>query len=219
MKGATVGDGSGMVRGVRYTLEAKAADWPDPAVPDDALSGDPNAPAWAGDPYEEGDQSDPVDAFAAFTGGEGQTAWLDRAEDGTLTGWVQDGDSVYRYTDPEAWATDVDGAGMTRAGELATDEPPADGEDPASEPPTDGEEPPAEEDPEQVDVQLDDSTGHDPNGDTPAVPGDGVAPMNEGDPAQPEHDENMDPMDDNFYTRMKKKGEKKSLALHVRVAE
>lgn len=228
MKGATVGDGSGMVRGVRYTLEAKAADWPDPAVPDDALGGDPNAPTWAGDLYEEGDQSDPVDAFAAFTGGEGQTAWLDRAADGTLTGWVQDGDSVYRYTDPQAWATDVDGASMSRAGELGGDE--SDPADPADEPvdgdavegeepPADGEEPPAEgEDPAQQ-VELDDSTGHDPNGDTPAVPGDGVAPMNEGDPAEPEHDENMDPMDDNFYTRMKKKGEKKSLALHVRVVE
>jgi hypothetical protein len=205
----------------------KAADWPDPAAPEDAvddtLDGDPNAPKWAGDLYEEGDETDPVEAFAAFTGDDGVTAWLDVAPDGTKTGWVKDGEEVYRYSDPNAWALDVDGAGMARAGELDTPE----GEDPAAEPPADETTDPAADpaaDPEaaadpaaEEDVQVDDSTGHDPNGDTPAVPGDGVAPENEGDGGEPEHEEHMDPQDDNFYTRMKKKGEKKSaLAIHVR---
>jgi hypothetical protein len=211
----------------------KAADWPDPAAPEDAvddtLDGDPNAPKWAGDLYEEGDETDPVEAFAAFTGDDGVTAWLDVAPDGTKTGWVKDGEEVYRYSDPNAWALDVDGAGMARAGELDTPEgeEPAEGEDPAAGPPADETTDPAADpaaDPEaaadpaaEEDVQLDDSTGHDPNGDTPAIPGDGVAPENEGDGGEPEHEEHMDPQDDNFYTRMKKKGEKKSaLAIHVR---
>jgi len=219
---------------VEYRLEAKAADWPDPAVPEGAVTDpadkDPNAPQWAGDLYEEGDQTDPVEAVAAFTGDDGVTAWLDVSDDGTLTGWVQDGTDVYRYSDPTAWQLDVDGAHMARAGELDDGSDPADGDlDQGGDPDADGDaegdvdadgdgEPPAETDAEQVEV--DDSTGHDPNGDTPKVPGDGVAPESEGDPAEPEHSENMDPMDDNFYTRMKKKGEKKSLALHVtRVAE
>jgi hypothetical protein len=43
-----------------------------------------------------------------------------------------------------------------------------------------------------------------------------VAPAHDGaEDSEPEHDENMDPEDDNFYTRMKKKGEKKSLAFKV----
>lgn len=229
-----------------YRLERKAADWPDPAAPEGAVADptDPNAPTWAGDLYTDGEPTDPVTAFAAFTGEEGQTAWLDVSPDGTITGWVQDGEEVFRYTDPQAWAQDVDGAAMSRAGELSepvegeegpegeavegeedlAEDPDADGDaeggdidgDGDGEPLPDGDE---LEEKDGEDVELDDSTGHDPNGDTPAVPGDGVAPENEGDPAEPEHDENMDPEDDNFYTRMKKKGEKKSLAFRVQVAE
>ncbi|HET9656132.1 MAG TPA: hypothetical protein VFP72_12305 [Kineosporiaceae bacterium] len=69
---------------------------------------------WAGDRYEEGDETDPQGAFAAFTGQGGEEAWLDRADDGTLTGWVRDADgSVFRYADPHAWCIDVDDSGMT----------------------------------------------------------------------------------------------------------
>lgn len=232
MNHATQAGEQGTLPGVTYRLEMKAADWPDPAAPEDAIQdpaddGDPNAPKWAGDLYEEGDETDPVEAFAAFTGDDGVTAWLDVAADGTKTGWVKDGEQVYRYSDPNAWALDVDGANMARAGELDTPEgeDAVDGEDPAADPAAD---PDADGDaagdtdadgdglPDE-DVQVDDSTGHDPNGDTPKVPGDGVAPENEGAAAEPEHEEHIDPEDDNFYTRMKKKGEKKSaLAIHVR---
>ncbi|MET8717348.1 hypothetical protein ABZV52_29730 [Streptomyces sp. NPDC004735] len=70
---------------------------------------------WAGDMYDEGDESDPADSWSAYTGSNGEQAWLDRAPDGTLTGWVRDGTGqVWRYTDPDAWAVDVDGAQMTR---------------------------------------------------------------------------------------------------------
>lgn len=65
---------------------------------------------WAGDEYTEGDETDPAQARAAFTGEAGE-AWLDRAEDGTLTGWVREPDgTVFRYADVDAWAIDVDGA-------------------------------------------------------------------------------------------------------------
>lgn len=70
---------------------------------------------WSGDIYNEGDESDPDNAFAAYAGVDGEQAWLDRAPDGTLTGWVRDSTGqVWRYTDADAWATDVDGAQMTR---------------------------------------------------------------------------------------------------------
>lgn len=70
---------------------------------------------WAGDMYDEGDETDPGDSWSAYTGSNGEQAWLDRAPDGTLTGWVRDGTGqVWRYTDPDAWAIDVDGAQMTR---------------------------------------------------------------------------------------------------------
>jgi hypothetical protein len=70
---------------------------------------------WAGDEYNEGDETNPDDAFAAYTGSDGEQAWLDEAQDGTLTGWVRDSTGqVWRYTDPDAWAIDVDGAQMTR---------------------------------------------------------------------------------------------------------
>ncbi|MFF9901242.1 hypothetical protein [Streptomyces longispororuber] len=80
-----------------------------PQQPDD------DSRPWAGDLYDEGDESDPEAAFAAYTGVDGEQAWLDQDPDGTLTGWVRDSTGqVWRYTDPDAWAADVDGAQMTR---------------------------------------------------------------------------------------------------------
>ncbi len=72
---------------------------------------------WSGDLVDEGleEVSDPAMAFSSFTGAEGETAWLDRADDGTLTAYVRDADgSVYRYSDVDAWAVDVDDAQMIR---------------------------------------------------------------------------------------------------------
>ncbi|MFF4188091.1 hypothetical protein ACFYZ9_33345 [Streptomyces sp. NPDC001691] len=70
---------------------------------------------WAGDPYDEGDESDPAQANSAFSGPGGEEAWLDKAPDGTLTGWVRDETGqVWRYSDADAWAIDVDDAGMTQ---------------------------------------------------------------------------------------------------------
>ncbi|MFJ4880054.1 hypothetical protein ACIP93_33270 [Streptomyces sp. NPDC088745] len=82
-----------------------------PAPPED------DSRPWAGDEYNEGDETDPEgpESWCAYTGSAGEQAWLDQAPDGTLTGWVRDGDGqVWRYTDPDAWATDVDGAQMTQ---------------------------------------------------------------------------------------------------------
>jgi hypothetical protein len=114
--------------------EAPVAPADDPAAPPD-----PNAPPdggdvaenpsaapeqpdddsrpWAGDEYNEGDETDPdgPDAWCAYAGSGGEQAWLDKGPDGTLTGWVRDSDGqVWRYTDPDAWSTDVDGAQMTQ---------------------------------------------------------------------------------------------------------
>ncbi|MFI5990275.1 hypothetical protein ACIBAC_00275 [Streptomyces sp. NPDC051362] len=72
---------------------------------------------WAGDEYNEGDETDPngPQSWSAFTGSNGEQAWLDKGTDGTLTGWVRDATGqVWRYTDPDAWALDVDGAQMTQ---------------------------------------------------------------------------------------------------------
>lgn len=97
-------------------------DFADPAA-DDASAETPEAPLpegddarpWAGDMYDEGDESDPASAFAAYTGTAGEEAWLDQAADGTLTGWVRDSTGqVWRYADADAWAIDVDDAQMTR---------------------------------------------------------------------------------------------------------
>ncbi|MEU6460325.1 hypothetical protein [Streptomyces sp. NPDC046976] len=82
-----------------------------------AASGQPadDSRPWAGDMYDEGDETSPDNAYAAYTGSNGEQAWLDQAQDGTLTGWVRDSTGqVWRYTDPDAWALDVDGAQMTR---------------------------------------------------------------------------------------------------------
>ncbi|NEA53580.1 hypothetical protein G3I60_05265 [Streptomyces sp. SID13666] len=98
---------------------------PDAATPgtqkpptDDAAAEPPpadDARPWAGDAYDEGDETDPAQAFAAYSGDTGEEAWLDQASDGTLTGWIRDSDGqVWRYADADAWAIDVDDAHMTR---------------------------------------------------------------------------------------------------------
>ncbi|MFH8466036.1 hypothetical protein [Streptomyces sp. NPDC017991] len=80
-----------------------------PPAPED------DARPWSGDMYDEGDETDPTAAFAAYQGASGEEAWLDQAPDGTLTGWVRDATGqVWRYTDPDVWAIDVDDAQMTR---------------------------------------------------------------------------------------------------------
>ena len=149
-----------------YLLESKA-DWPDPATPTDPAEGqgaEETPTEWAGDLYDQGDESDPAQAFAVFTGGAGLEGWLDRADDGTLTGWVRDPDgSVYRYSDVDAWAIDVRDAGMNRTDPGLAGEEPADGEgeedpnaDPAEEAPADGEDPLAEGDDTPPELQGED---------------------------------------------------------------
>ncbi|MFG2141843.1 hypothetical protein [Streptomyces sp. NPDC048650] len=90
-------------------------------IPEGESSGDaPPVPAddarpWSGDMYDEGDETDSAAAFAAYKGANGEEAWLDQAPDGTLTGWVRDSTGqVWRYTDPDVWAIDVDDAQMPR---------------------------------------------------------------------------------------------------------
>lgn len=88
--------------------ETDTAEPPAPAPTDDARP-------WSGDMYDEGDETEPAAAFAAYSGTQGEEAWLDQAPDGTLTGWVRDSTGqVWRYSDPDAWAIDVDDAQMTR---------------------------------------------------------------------------------------------------------
>lgn len=102
---------------------------------------------WSGDPFTEGEPSDPADAFASFSSPEGDEAWLDKAEDGTLTGWVRNAEGeVWRYTDADAWAVDVDDAGMVRS-EGGGDEP-DDQEGEEDQP--DEEQPPADEEADQL---------------------------------------------------------------------
>ncbi|MFD7829419.1 hypothetical protein [Streptomyces sp. MJM8645] len=97
---------------------------------------------WAGDPYDDGDETLPDDpaVTARFSAPGGEEAWLERAADGTLTGWLRDpSGQVYRYSDADAWAVDVDDAGMTPSGGgTQTDEQPADGEQPENEAEPDG---------------------------------------------------------------------------------
>ncbi|MER7759456.1 hypothetical protein [Streptomyces sp. NPDC097619] len=107
-----------------YAYAVKALPRPDDPQPEEPVAPpEPNPPReddarpWAGDLYDEGDESDPAAAFAAFSGQSGEQAWLDKAEDGTLTGWLRDETGqVYRYADPDAWAIDVDDAGMAQTG-------------------------------------------------------------------------------------------------------
>ncbi|MFI6142455.1 hypothetical protein ACIBCC_30215 [Streptomyces griseus] len=82
---------------------------------------------WAGDRYDQGDETDPEAALYGYTGTGDEQAWLDKDLDGTLTGWVRDGTGkVWRYTDVDAWAADVDGAQMTRTHSRADDGEPDD---------------------------------------------------------------------------------------------
>ncbi|WP_435244709.1 hypothetical protein [Streptomyces sioyaensis] len=104
--------------------ETPVEDAPEPADGVEAPHDEPTAPEpgpdddsrpWSGDMYDEGDETDPSAAFAAYQGANGEEAWLDQAPDGTLTGWVRDATGqVWRYTDPDVWAIDVDDAQMTR---------------------------------------------------------------------------------------------------------
>jgi len=98
------------------------------AAPDPAADQQPtdDSRQWAGDPYDDGDEPAPDDpsVTARFATPDGEEAWLQRAQDGTLTGWLRDpSGQVYRYADADAWAVDVDDAGMTAAagGDTATD--------------------------------------------------------------------------------------------------
>lgn len=75
---------------------------------------------WSGDLFETDAPTDPSEAYAYFTGEPIETdygpedveAWLDRGQDGMLVGWVRQGTRVWRYTDPDLWGLDVDGADM-----------------------------------------------------------------------------------------------------------
>jgi hypothetical protein len=127
---------------VDYAYAVKNLPQPDPAASDPAVpppppemqppQGDDSRP-WAGDVYDEGDETDPAQAYAALSGPNGEQAWLDKAEDGTLTGWVRDETGqVWRYSDPDAWAIDVDDAGMQETGGTHGEPPAGDGQDPAA---------------------------------------------------------------------------------------
>lgn len=125
------------MRGVKQpSVEVKTAmptpGMPDPAelpaAPDAQMPDAPQMPvphAWAGDALDTLDGvTDPEQAHALFTGPQGEQAWLDRADDGVLLGWVRDVDGqVYRYNDVDAWAVDVDDAGFERQGDAPAAEP------------------------------------------------------------------------------------------------
>lgn len=59
--------------------EEPSEEAPTPVPEDDARP-------WSGDMYDEGDETVPSAAFAAYTSTSGEEAWLDQAPDGTLTG-------------------------------------------------------------------------------------------------------------------------------------
>ncbi|MGW0562939.1 hypothetical protein ACWDZ4_20525 [Streptomyces sp. NPDC003016] len=119
-----------------------------PEEPEPQPPQEDDARPWAGDVYDEGDESDPAHAYAAFSGQSGEQAWLDKAEDGTLTGWVRDETGqVWRYSDPDAWAIDVDDSGMAQTGgstggEIDAEQQPADEvPDPSATAPDEGSDP------------------------------------------------------------------------------
>lgn len=124
---------------------------PDPAAGEIQPPAHDDSRPWAGDAYDEGDETDPANAYAAFTGQDGEEAWLDRAPDGTLTGWVRDATGqVWRYSDDSAWVLDVDGAQMQRVSTTP-------GQNPTGDAPTDGQEAPAEEEtPDPYAAETDD---------------------------------------------------------------
>jgi hypothetical protein len=193
-----------------------------PAVPNDAPAAarevagppgqeqaDPNKPQpFSGDVYDEGDETDPANAYAHLKGEDGTEGWLDHDDDGTVTGWVRTPDgTVYRYTDPQSWAIDVDDAGLRRDGGESA---PADGEEipEGGEADTDGGEPVDEQgdEPEQeADAQVaDDDSAMREDGEPAEVTDDGA----EGDTdlsADDEVDEESDHMD-NRHKRFKFEG-------------
>ncbi|MEU1592784.1 hypothetical protein ABZ468_07960 [Streptomyces sp. NPDC005708] len=120
--------------------DPSAAPDPNAADPTADPGADPNTPTddarpWSGDQYDQGDETDPAQAFAAYTGSNGEQAWLDQAPDGTLTGWVRDATGqVYRYNDADSWAIDVDDAHMTRTHSRGDDPTGADPSAPPSDP-------------------------------------------------------------------------------------
>ncbi|MEW1677821.1 hypothetical protein AB0O47_31985 [Streptomyces noursei] len=115
-----------------YSIKALPASPQDDPPPGAAEPEEMQPPArddarpWAGDAYDDGDETDPAHAYATFSGKDGEEAWLDRAPDGTLTGWVRDATGqVWRYVDDTAWALDVDGAQMQRVDHAAGETAPA----------------------------------------------------------------------------------------------
>lgn len=233
MNRATQAVTPGIVPAVKYVLEVKAADYPDPATPPETLEdpnpADPGARSWAGDLYEDGDETDPVQARAAFTADDGSEAWLDKHDDGTLVGWVRDAtdDSLYRYTDADAWALDVDGAGMTRADDLFSDDgdgedtEPDEGEDAAADEETKAD--PADEPTDELDAAEEPDDLPDPDDEASDMPDE--ADMQLGDPAEDEdlttdedaeqRTDELESDDEDFFTQMKRKREGKALALRV----
>jgi hypothetical protein len=114
---------------------------------------DPNAPQpFSGDVYTEGDETDPAEAFAHLKGEDGTEAWLDHDPQGTIVGWVRTPDgTVYRYSDPAAWAIDADDAGLHKVGGTMDGGAPAEAETPAEDAGEPGEETPPAADGESVD--------------------------------------------------------------------
>ncbi|MFJ8301376.1 hypothetical protein ACIQ9R_36495 [Streptomyces sp. NPDC094447] len=165
-----------------YAVKALPQEGSEAPEPD---AGQPPAPApqertddsrpWAGDPYDEGDETDPTAAMFGFGGQNGEEAWLDKAPDGTLTGWVRDGTGqVWRYADPDAWAIDVDDASMTQThGPDGATAPPAPGgnEEQAQAPdPSDPAAAPADEaNPFAMEVAAADETPAPADGEDPAA--------------------------------------------------
>ncbi|MEU6632833.1 hypothetical protein ABZ905_31805 [Streptomyces parvus] len=112
-----------------------AAEDPAAVPPEPQPPQDDDARPWAGDMYDEGDESDPAHAYASFSGPAGEQAWLDKAPDGTLTGWVRDETGqVWRYADPDTWAIDVDDSGMAQTGGTGDAPPDASQSAPAGDP-------------------------------------------------------------------------------------
>ncbi|WP_433860158.1 hypothetical protein [Streptomyces kronopolitis] len=161
---------------------AEAPPEPEPPQGDDARP-------WAGDVYDEGDETDPAQAYTAFSGPAGEQAWLDKAEDGTLTGWVRDETGqVWRYSDPDAWAIDVDDAGMSETGGTRGAGPEA--EQPGGQPvdPTATPDPTAPDQAQSGGLPLDFGTADE------VIPADGTKPADpeEDGPAAEETDEEAD---------------------------
>lgn len=116
---------------MRFSLQTKSVTAAPPGSPADnpaTMLRSGNVPmdegrAWSGDLYTEGEVTDPGSAFASFSDDATDTeAWLDMAPDGTIVGWVRQGDEIYRYLDPDSWSMDVDGAGIPRTDGGATPE-------------------------------------------------------------------------------------------------